>query len=157
VLAWARSHSLGVHPFVTSCCALDVDSLFGPRFDLDRLGTGPPQPTSRQADLLLVAGPVTPRQAGALRRAYEQMAEPKWVMAVGSCACAGGSWEEGYASVAPVEEIIPVDVHVPGCPPRPEAILHGLLALQRRIRGERIGPAGRHREGPATRRVDSGV
>ncbi|MBW2231822.1 MAG: NADH-quinone oxidoreductase subunit NuoB [Deltaproteobacteria bacterium] len=147
VLAWARSHSLTLHPFVTSCCALDTDSLFGPRFDIERTGTGLPGSASRQADLLLVAGPAMDRRAAALRRAYEQMAEPKWVMAVGACACSGGIWE-GYATGRSVGEIIPVDIYIPGCPPRPEAILHGLLELQRRIRGERIGREGRHREPP---------
>jgi NADH-quinone oxidoreductase subunit B len=145
VLAWARSHSLGVHPFVTSCCALDVDSLFGPRFDVHRLGTGSPQPTSHQADLLLVAGLMNGQQVTRLRHAYDRMAEPKWVMAVGACACSGGG-QESYARARRLDEIIPVDVHVPGCPPRPEAILHGLLALQRKIRSERIGREGRQRE-----------
>jgi NADH-quinone oxidoreductase subunit B len=149
VLAWARSHSIFVHPFVTSCCALDLGSLFGPRYNLDRLGVPPPESAPRQADLLLVAGPVSWRQESILRRAHAQMAEPRWVMAIGACACSGGPYD-GYGDLRGVDGVVPVDVFVPGCPPRPEAVQAGLLELQHRIRSRRPRGSGRpHAHAPA--------
>jgi NADH-quinone oxidoreductase subunit B len=148
VLAWARSHSIAVHPFVTSCCALDLDSLFGPLHDLDRFGLGEPEHAPQQADLLLVAGPVSRRQGEILRSVYDRMAEPRWVMAVGACACSGGPYD-GYATLQGIDAVVPVDVYVPGCPPRPEAVQGGLIELQHRIRSERIGAGGRQRESAA--------
>ena len=145
VLGWARSHSMFLYPFVTACCAMEYMSLVGPRHDLDRFGCALPRFSPRQADLLMVVGTVTQRQAPILKRVYDQMAEPKWVMAFGACACSGGPYDN-YATLQGIDRLVAVDIYVPGCPPRPEAVLDGLLKLQARVRAEKVGPAGRHRE-----------
>ncbi len=134
-LAWARKYSIFPYPFATACCAMEYMSLSMAPYDIDRFGALLPRFTPRQSDLLMVIGTVTARQAPILRRVYEQMAEPKWVMAFGACASTGGFYDN-YTTVPGIDRLVPVDVYVPGCPPRPEGVLDALMALQRRIQSE---------------------
>ena len=131
-LGWARKNSLWQYPFVTACCGMEYMSVASARYDIARFGAEVPRFSPRQADLLMVIGTVTMRQAPILKRVYEQMAEPKWVMSFGACASTGGFYDN-YTTVPGIDRVIPVDVYVPGCPPRPEAVLDGLMALQRKI------------------------
>lgn len=140
-VGWARKFSLFPYPFATACCAMEFMSLTMSPYDIDRFGALLPRFTPRQADLLMVIGTITCRQAPILRRVYEQMAEPKWVMSFGACASTGGFYDN-YTTVPGIDRIIPVDVYVPGCPPRPEAVLDGLMALQRRIQHQKQKMAG---------------
>ena len=135
-LGWARKFSIFPYPFATACCAMEYMSLSMSPYDIDRFGALLPRFTPRQADLLMVIGTVTVRQGPILRRVYEQMAEPKWVMAFGACASTGGFYDN-YATLPGIDRIVPVDVYVPGCPPRPEGVLDALMALQRKIQGQK--------------------
>ncbi|MFO0553492.1 MAG: NADH-quinone oxidoreductase subunit NuoB [Polyangiaceae bacterium] len=132
LLNWAKKYSLFQYPFVTACCGMEFMSMAGPRFDMARFGAEAPRFSPRQADLLWVVGTISQRQAPALRRIYEQMADPKWVLAFGTCASSGGFYDN-YTTVAGIDKVIPTDVYVPGCPPRPEAVIDGLLLLQDKI------------------------
>ena len=133
---WARKYSLFQYPFVTACCAMEFMATAGPRYDIARFGAEFPRFSPRQADLLIVVGTVNERQAPVLRRIWEQMTEPKWVVAFGVCASSGGFYQN-YAVLPGIDQVVPVDVYIPGCPPRPEAVLDGLIMLQERIqRGE---------------------
>ncbi len=145
VIGWARKYSMFLYPFVTACCGMEFMSTAGPRYDIDRFGCALPRFSPRQSDLLMVVGTITHRQAPILKTVYDQMAEPKWVMAFGACTCSGGPYDN-YATLQGIDRIIPVDVYVPGCPPRPEAVLDGLMKLQQRIQLERVPADGRHRE-----------
>jgi NADH-quinone oxidoreductase subunit B len=137
LLQWARRYSLFQYPFVTACCGMEFMSVAGPRYDVGRFGAEAPRFSPRQADLLWVVGTVSQRQAPALRRIWEQMCDPKYVLAFGTCASCGGFYDN-YATVPGIDKVIPVDVYVPGCPPRPEAVLDGLILLQDKIaRGDR--------------------
>lgn len=140
-IGWARKYSIFPYPFATACCAMEYMSLSMSAYDIDRFGALLPRFTPRQADLLMVIGTVTMRQAPILQRVYEQMAEPKWVMAFGACASTGGFYDN-YATLPGIDHVVPVDVYVPGCPPRPEVVLDGLMALQRRIQQQKqlLGP-----------------
>jgi NADH-quinone oxidoreductase subunit B len=140
-VGWARKFSLFPYPFATACCAMEFMSLSMSPYDIDRFGALLPRFTPRQADLLIVIGTVTCRQAPILKRVYEQMAEPKWVMSFGACASSGGFYDN-YTTVPGIDRVIPVDVYVPGCPPRPEAVLDGLMALQCKIQGQKQKLAG---------------
>jgi NADH-quinone oxidoreductase subunit B len=131
-LGWARKYSLFPYPFATACCAMEYMSLSMSPYDIDRFGALLPRFSPRQADLLMVIGTVNHKLSPVLKRVYEQMAEPKWVMAFGACAASGGFYDN-YATVQGIDRIIPVDVYVPGCPPRPEAVLDGLMELQGKI------------------------
>ena len=132
VLAWAQKYSLFMYPFVTACCGMEFMAVSSPRYDFSRFGSEAPRFSPRQSDLLWVVGTITQRQAPILKRIYEQMADPKWVLAFGTCASCGGFYDN-YSTVAGIDKIIPCDVYVPGCPPRPEAVLDGLLLLQDKI------------------------
>jgi NADH-quinone oxidoreductase subunit B len=132
-IGWSRSWSLFVYPFVTACCGMEYMALAAPHYDLDRFGAALPRFSPRQADLLMVVGTISHKIAPVLRHVYEQMAEPKWVMAFGVCTVSGGFYDN-YATVQGIDTIIPVDIHVPGCPPRPEMVLDGLMKLQEKIR-----------------------
>jgi NADH-quinone oxidoreductase subunit B len=135
---WARKYSFFSYPFVTACCGMEYFSVNGPRYDTDRFGAALPRFTPRQADLLWVVGTITQRQAPVLRRVYEQMAEPKWVVSFGACTSSGGPYDN-YAVLQGIDRIIPVHLYIPGCPPRPEAVLDGLIKLQERVQQERPG------------------
>jgi len=135
-IGWARKFSLFPYPFATACCAMEYMSLSMSPYDIDRFGALLPRFTPRQADLLMVIGTVSCRQAPILKRVYAQMAEPKWVMSFGACASTGGFYDN-YATLPGIDLIIPVDVYVPGCPPRPENVLDALMALQRKIQGSK--------------------
>ncbi|HEX3774373.1 MAG TPA: NADH-quinone oxidoreductase subunit NuoB [Polyangiaceae bacterium] len=140
VLAWAQKYSLFMYPFVTACCGMEFMAVSSPRYDFSRFGSEAPRFSPRQSDLLWVVGTITQRQAPILKRIYEQMAEPKWVLAFGTCASCGGFYDN-YACVAGVDKVIPCDVYVPGCPPRPEAVLDGLMLLQDKIQTGNRKPA----------------
>jgi len=131
-VGWARKYSLFPYPFATACCAMEYMALSMSPYDIDRFGALLPRFSPRQADLLMVIGTVNHKLSPVLKRVYEQMCEPKWVMAFGACAASGGFYDN-YATVQGIDRIIPVDVYVPGCPPRPEAVLDGLMELQSRI------------------------
>ena len=135
-----RKYSFFPYPFVTACCGMEYMSAAGPRFDLDRFGAALPRFTPRQADLLLVVGTITHRLAPVLQRVWEQMAEPKWVVSFGACTSSGGPYDN-YAVVQGIDRVIPVHLYIPGCPPRPEAVLDGLIKLQERVQNERPGQA----------------
>jgi NADH-quinone oxidoreductase subunit B len=135
-VGWARKYSLFPYPFATACCAMEYMSLSMSPYDIDRFGALLPRFSPRQADLLMVIGTVNHKLSPVLKRVYEQMSEPKWVMAFGACAASGGFYDN-YATVQGIDRIIPVDVYVPGCPPRPEAVLDGLMELQGRIAAQK--------------------
>ncbi|HCF57427.1 MAG TPA: NADH-quinone oxidoreductase subunit B [Myxococcales bacterium] len=137
-LGWARSFSLFVYPYSTACCAMEYMSVAASRYDIARFGAEFPRFSPRQADLLLVVGTINQKQAPILKRVYEQMCEPKWVIAFGVCASSGGFYDN-YAVVQGIDRVIPVDVYIPGCPPRPEQVLDGLKTLQEKIQRGRHG------------------
>ncbi len=145
LLGWARKYSMFIYPYGTACCAMEFFSVGGPRYDIDRFGTGLVRFSPRQADALWVMGTVPHRLAPILKKVYDQMAEPKWVVAFGACASSGGPYNN-YSVVQGIDTIIPVDIYIPGCPPRPEAVLDGLIKLQERVQGEKVARRGRHRE-----------
>ena len=132
LIGWVRKYSLFQYPFVTACCGMEFMSVAGPRYDMARFGAEAPRFSPRQADLLWVVGTVSQRQAPALRRIYEQMMAPKYVLAFGTCASCGGFYDN-YTTVPGIDKIVPVDIFVPGCPPRPEAVFDGLMLLQEKI------------------------
>jgi len=132
---WARKYSLFQYPFVTACCGMEFMATSSSRYDIARFGAEIPRFSPRQADLLWVVGTINHKLGPFLRRIYEQMAEPKWVLAFGVCASTGGFYDN-YATVQGIDKIIPVDVYVPGCPPRPEQVLDGLMKLQEKIQDE---------------------
>jgi NADH-quinone oxidoreductase subunit B len=150
LLGWARKYSLFAYPFVTACCGMEFMALTSPRFDLARFGAEAPRFSPRQSDLLWVVGTISQRQAPVLHRIYEQMMAPKYVLAFGTCASTGGFYDN-YTTVPGIDKIIPTDVYIPGCPPRPEAVLDGLMLLQDRIaRNERRPGVVKPRFDPVT-------
>jgi NADH-quinone oxidoreductase subunit B len=140
IFSWARSHSVFPFTYGLACCAIEMLSSGFARFDVARYGMEVFRPTPRQCDLMIVAGTVNEKMAPVLKRLYEQMSEPKWVIAMGACATSGGPFYDGYNVVNGVDKIVPVDVYIPGCPPRPEALFQGLLELQKKIQTMRIVP-----------------
>ena len=136
---WARQSSIWPMTFGLACCAIEMMATGASRFDLDRFGAGAFRATPRQADLMIVAGTVTYKMASRVRRLYNMMPDPKFVIAMGACTVGGGPYFKwGYHVVKGVDLVVPVDVYVPGCPPRPEALLEGLMRIQDKIKGHRI-------------------
>jgi NADH-quinone oxidoreductase subunit B len=129
---WARKFSLFEYPFVTACCGMEFMATWAPKYDIARFGAELPRFSPRQADLLIIVGTITERQGPVLRRIYDQMCEPKWVIAFGVCASTGGFYQN-YSAMPGADQVIPVDVYIPGCPPRPEQMLDALVMLQERI------------------------
>lgn len=132
IVGWIRKFSLFQYPFVTACCGMEFMSVSSTHYDTDRFGAALPRFSPRQADLLMVVGTVTHKQAPVLLKVYEQMCEPKWVIAFGACATSGGFYQN-YAAVDGIDKIIPVDVYIPGCPPRPEMVIDAIMKLQDKI------------------------
>ena len=134
---WARSGSPWFFQFGLACCAIEMMAAAAPRHDLERFGAMP-RASPRQSDVMIVAGTVTLKMASRVKRLYEQMTDPKYVISMGSCANSGGPyWQHGYHVLKGVDLVVPVDVYVPGCPPRPEALIYGIMELQRKIRSEK--------------------
>ncbi|MCH7683860.1 MAG: NADH-quinone oxidoreductase subunit B [Gemmatimonadetes bacterium] len=137
LINWGRSNSLWPMPFGTACCAIEFMATAASRYDLARFGMERMSFSPRQADVLICAGRVPFKLASVIRRIYDQMPQPKWVISMGACASTGGIFDN-YAMVQGIDTVIPVDVYVPGCPPRPEGLLYGILMLQKKVRGETL-------------------
>lgn len=135
LLDWARTGSLWPMTFGLACCAVEMIHSYMSRYDLDRFGVIP-RPSPRQSDVMIVAGTLTNKMAPALRKVYDQMAEPRWVISMGSCANGGGYYHYSYSVVRGCDRIVPVDIYVPGCPPTAEALVYGILQLQKKIQRE---------------------
>ncbi len=134
---WARTGSLWPMTFGLACCAVEMIHSYMARYDLDRFGVIP-RPSPRQSDVMIVAGTLTNKMAPALRKVYDQMAEPRWVISMGSCANGGGYYHYSYSVVRGCDRVVPVDIYVPGCPPTAEALVYGILQLQKKIRRENV-------------------
>lgn len=144
---WARSNSLWLMPFCTACCGVEFMATAAARFDVARFGMEFLRFSPRQADVLLCAGRLPLKLAPVIRRIYDQMPQPKWVIAMGACASTGGVFDT-YAMVQGLDMVVPVDVYVPGCPPRPEALLYSILLLQKKVRGETLADSSIREEHP---------
>ena len=138
LINWGRSNSLWSLTFATSCCGIEFMAVGAARYDFARFGFEVTRNSPRQADLIMVAGTITHKMAPVLKRLYDQMAEPKYVVAVGGCAISGGPFKGSYHVLNGVDKILPVDVYIPGCPPRPEAMLYGMMQLQRKVQVEKF-------------------
>jgi NADH-quinone oxidoreductase subunit B len=138
VINWGRSNSLWPLTFATSCCGIEYMAVGAARYDFARFGFEVTRASPRQSDFIMVAGTITDKMAPVLKRLYDQMADPKYVIAIGACAVSGGPFKKSYHVVNGVDKILPVDVFVPGCPPRPEAMLYGMMQLQRKVKLEKF-------------------
>jgi NADH-quinone oxidoreductase subunit B len=147
VVNWGRRNSLWIMPFYTACCVNECMAASGARFDIGRFGMEWLAYSPRRADLMIVGGRVTYKLAPVLRRIWDQMPQPKWCIAMGACACSGGAFDN-YTVVQGVDAIIPVDVYVPGCPPRPESLIYGIMMIQEKIKGESLRNPGLRQESP---------
>ena len=154
VINWARESSMWPMTFGLACCAIEMMATGASRYDMDRFGAGAFRATPRQADLMIVAGTVNYKMASRVRRLYNQMPDPKFVIAMGACTCGGGPYYKyGYNVVKGVDLVVPVDVYVPGCPPRPEALLEGLMRIQDKVRGMKTLTKGQPIEIPRPART----
>jgi NADH-quinone oxidoreductase subunit B len=144
---WGRRSSVWPLMFGLACCAIEMIAAQASRYDLARFGMEVMRPTPRQADLMIVSGTVTKKMVPAIVRLYNQMPEPKYVMAMGACASSGGPFKEGYNVVAGIDKFLPVDIYVPGCPPTPQALMNGLIMLQKKIDKEKISQVRWYRKG----------
>jgi NADH-quinone oxidoreductase subunit B len=138
---WGRSNSIWPLQFGLACCAIEMIATATARFDIARFGAEIFRPSPRQADLMIVSGTVTKKMAPQVVRLWNQMPEPKYCIAMGACAISGGPFKQGYNVLKGIDRFIPVDIYIPGCPPRPEALLNGLMQLQKKIRAERLAGA----------------
>lgn len=146
LINWGRANSLWSLTFATSCCGIEFMACGCSRYDFARFGFEVTRNSPRQADLIMCAGTITHKMAPALKRLYDEMAEPKYVIAVGGCAISGGPFKSSYHVVKGIEEIVPVDVFIPGCPPRPEAIMYGMMQLQRKVKVEKFFGGANHKQ-----------
>lgn len=153
LINWGRSNSLWSLTFATSCCGIEFMSVGCARYDFSRFGFEVTRNSPRQADLIMCAGTITNKMAPALKRLYDQMAEPKYVIAVGGCAISGGPFKDSYHVMRGIDEIIPVDVYIPGCPPRPEAIIYGMMQLQRKVKIEKFFGGVNHKQSAEEREL----
>ena len=144
---WARRSSLWPATFGLACCAIEMMATSAARYDLARFGAEVFRASPRQADLMIVAGTVTTKMAPVVRRIYDQMAEPRYVIAMGTCTIAGGPFQGSYSTVPGIDNFVPVDVHVPGCPPRPDALLWGVMKLQEKIETQSVAGQRQNRAG----------
>ena len=142
---WGRSNSLWSLTFGTSCCGIEFMAVGCARYDFARFGFEVTRNSPRQADLIMCAGTITNKMAPVFKRLYDEMAEPKYVVAVGGCAISGGPFKKSYSVVRGIDELVPVDVYIPGCPPRPEAILYGMMQLQRKVKVEKFFGGANHK------------
>ena len=138
LINWGRSNSLWPLTFATSCCGIEFMAVGAARYDFARFGFEVARASPRQADMIMVAGTITHKMAPVLKRLYDQMADPKYVVAVGGCAISGGPFKKSYHVLNGVDKILPVDVYIPGCPPRPESLLYGMMQLQRKVKLEKF-------------------
>ncbi len=149
VINWGRSNSLWPLTFATSCCGIEFMAVCAARYDIARFGFEVTRNSPRQADVILVCGTITTKMAPVLKRLYDQMADPKYVVAIGGCSVSGGPFKKSYHVVNGVDQVIPVDVYVPGCPPRPESFLYGMMQLQRIVKIENFfGTTNRKQKRP---------
>ena len=145
---WSRKNSVWPMMFGLACCAIEMIAAAASRYDLARFGMEVMRPSPRQSDVMLVSGTVTKKMIPQIVRLYNQMPEPKYVIAMGACASSGGPFKEGYNVVAGVDKFIPVDVYIPGCPPTPQALLHGLMTLQKKIESQSLKEVSWYQKGP---------
>jgi NADH-quinone oxidoreductase subunit B len=145
---WGRSASVWPLMFGLACCAIEMICTAASRFDIARFGMEIMRPSPRQSDLMIISGTVTKKMIPIIVRLYNQMPEPKYVLAMGACASGGGPFKEGYNVISGVDKFIPVDVYVPGCPPTPQALLNGLIKIQEKIKGEPIKTSRWYQKGP---------
>ena len=136
LITWARTGSMWGLTFGLACCGVEMIHCWMSRYDLDRFGFAP-MPSPRSADVMIVAGTLTTKMAGPLVRLWEEMPEPKWCVAMGDCTCSGGRYKRSYSTIQGIDRILPVDVYVPGCPPRPEGLIYGMMKLQQLIKDRR--------------------
>ena len=139
LVGWARRSALWPMTFGLACCAIEMMAVGTARFDISRFGAEVFRPSPRQADVMIVSGTVTTKMAPAVRRLYDQMPDPKYVIAMGTCVIAGGPYQGSYSTVPGIDNFVPVDIYLAGCPPRPDALLHGIMQLQEKIRLESLG------------------